>query len=153
MTNAIYLEAPGVIGPSLFMAGGITDCPDWQAEFYKMMSNERIVLFNPRRENFPIHDPSASKAQIAWEFDHMKRADMISFWFPAETLCPIELFELGRWSWTDKTIFVGTDPEYERRRDVIIQLDLARPDVKVASSLKSLVDQVKIHLRETLGIA
>lgn len=148
MSEAIYVEAPATIGTSLFMAGGITDCPDWQADFRKMLGGQRLVLVNPRRENFPMHNPAAAKAQIEWEFDHLDRADMISFWFPKETLCPIVLFELGRWSGTDKKIFVGTDPEYERRNDVIIQLRLARPEVQITSSLKSLADQIRIWLRE-----
>jgi hypothetical protein len=27
-----------------------------------------VYLFNPRRENFPINDPNASKEQIEWEY-------------------------------------------------------------------------------------
>ena len=27
-----------------------------------------LVVFNPKRENFPIDDPNAAYEQIAWEF-------------------------------------------------------------------------------------
>jgi len=150
----IYIEAPNTFWevakslshddqPSLFLAGGITDCPDWQKEVKEALSNEEIVIFNPRRANFPIHDPSAARKQILWEFKHLRLANAILFWFPKETMCPIVLYELGAWSMTPKEIFIGVHPEYKRKQDVEIQTSLARPEVKIAYSLKDLIKQVK----------
>ena len=89
---------------SLFIAGGITDCPDWQQDFVKLLSDTDITILNPRRANFPIHDSNAALEQIKWEHDNLRRAVAISFWFPKETICPIALYELGAWSMTDKPI-------------------------------------------------
>ena len=80
---------------SLFIAGGITDCPDWQQDIVKLLSDTDITLLNPRRSNFPIHDPNAALEQIAWEHEMLRCARAISFWFPKETICPIVLYELG----------------------------------------------------------
>ncbi len=33
----------------LFLAGGIANCPDWQAEAIKLLGNQDIVVANPRR--------------------------------------------------------------------------------------------------------
>lgn len=132
---------------SLFLGGGITDCPDWQKEMVHRLTETRLAIYNPRRANFPIDDPEAAEEQITWEYVHLQRADAAVFWFPCETLCPIVLFELGRWSYAmvpahEKPIFVGVHPDYKRRKDVEIQMQLARPRLKVVYDLKSLAQQV-----------
>jgi hypothetical protein len=128
---------------SLFLGGGITGCPDWQAEVAALLADTPLTLLNPRRANFPIHDPNAAYEQIAWEHTHLRRADAILFWFPCETLCPIVLYELGAWSMTDKLLFVGVHPDYQRRADVEIQTSLVRPDVRVVYSLGDLARTVR----------
>jgi len=133
---------------SIFLAGGITNCPDWQQEMVELLHDTDLILLNPRRADFPIGDPNAAKEQITWEHDHLRKATMILFWFPCETLCPIVLYELGAWSMTDKLIFVGMHPEYQRRQDVEIQTRLARSDVRIVYKLKSLADLICCRLAE-----
>ena len=128
---------------SLFLAGGITGCPDWQQEAVQLFQSTEITLFNPRRKDFPINDPHAATEQIKWEHCYLRKADAILFWFPCETLCPIVLYELGAWSMTSKPIFVGRDLDYQRKKDVEIQTKLTRPEVEVVGSLDALVAQVK----------
>lgn len=145
-----YIEAPTIYKgnkKSLFLAGGITNCPDWQADLIKLLKNENIVLFNPRWKNFPMNSKIAKK-QIKWEFDHLHKATAISFWFCKETLCPIVLYELGAWSKTDKTLFIGVHPEYKRKIDVEIQTKLIRKDIKIVYDLKSLSNQIKKWIKK-----
>lgn len=142
----IYLEAPENferIHKSIFLAGGITGCPDWQQEMVKLLQDTNLILFNPRRADFPIYDPDAAQEQITWEHIHLRQADAILFWFPCETLCPITLYELGTWSMSGKQIFVGVHPDYQRRQDVEIQTKLVRPRVEIVYSLQELARQVK----------
>ena len=150
----IYIEAPSDLVHSgrgfrrLFLAGGITGCPNWQREMVAALEKKEdsLIVLNPRRENFPIHDSRAAYAQIEWEHQALRFANLISFWFPKETLCPIVLYELGAWSMSDTFIYVGVHPEYPRRQDVEIQTKLVRPDVTIASSLDELIDQVRKDL-------
>jgi hypothetical protein len=140
-----YIEAPDeFLGKetSLFLAGGITGCPDWQQDVVRALKNEPITLLNPRRKSFPIEDSTASVEQIKWEYSHLRNASAISFWFPHETLCPIVLYELGAWSMTDKPIFVGVHPDYQRKLDVEIQTSLVRPKVEIVYSIQNLVEQI-----------
>ena len=140
-----YIEAPQeFLGKemSLFLAGGITGCPNWQQQVARALNNESITLLNPRRKNFPIKDSTAALKQIKWEYSHLRKASVISFWFPKETLCPIVLYELGAWSMTDKPIFVGVHPDYQRKLDVEIQTSLIRPEVEIVYSLQDLVEQI-----------
>jgi hypothetical protein len=141
----LYIEAPteyAGAGPSLFLAGGITDCGNWQRDFADALRGTDLVVLNPRRERFPTDDPTAAEQQIRWEFRHLRRATARLFWFPSATLCPIALFELGAWSRGGEPLFVGVDPAYARRTDVEVQMRLARPDVNVVYSLRDLTKQV-----------
>ena len=128
--------------PTMFLAGGITDCHDWQTEMVDMLANVDIVLFNPRRADFPIGDQNAAIDQITWEYKHLQRADMILFWFPCETLCPIVLYELGWAHNIKRKIYIGTHPDYKRAHDVEIQMHLARPEIVIVHTLEDLASQV-----------
>lgn len=142
-----YVEAPDMWIEAdddikLFLAGGITGCPDWQKAMVSHLRNAEVTLLNPRRADFPIHDPQAAQAQIEWEFHALRAAEAILFWFPRETLCPIVLYELGAWSMTDRKIFVGMDKDYQRKQDVIIQTGLVRPEVFIVTALADLAAQI-----------
>lgn len=140
---------------TLFLAGGITGCGDWQADMIAMLgraagaglagpplpAGEWAVL-NPRRPDYRDSEDEARR-QIAWEHAHLAAADAVSFWFPRATLCPITLLELGRWSGIAKPIFVGVEPGYARGLDVEAQLSLSRPFMGVARSLEELASLVR----------
>ncbi|MHC4413629.1 MAG: nucleoside 2-deoxyribosyltransferase domain-containing protein [Planctomycetota bacterium] len=111
----------------------------------QLLSNTHLTLLNPRRANFPIHDPNEAMEQIVWEYNHLRKADAILFWFCQETLNPIVLYELGTWSMTNKLLFIGIHPEYRRRQDVEIQTDLVRPEIEIVYSLQELSMQIKTN--------
>lgn len=144
---------------TLFASGGITGAPNWQPEYLDMLKDADGLVFNPRRPEFDVRDPNNAIAQIKWEANYLEFASAISFWFPKETLCPITLYELGRWTplvatrdpyggtnhymLERKTLFIGVHPEYARRTDVEIQTKLARPDITIVYSLPELAAQVR----------
>jgi len=92
---------------SIFMAGGISGCSDWQTDLKEKLHSRisRLVLINPRRHNFNSKDESLTRGQITWEFQHLRLASAILFWFPKETLCPITLYELGCWNMVSDAFF------------------------------------------------
>lgn len=133
-----------------FLAGGITKCPDWQAEVIKEImrldeedraNNDTIakdytlVLFNPRRENFPINDPTAARNQIQWEFDALETTDIFSMYFcESESDQPICMYELGRnmseisalhEEEITRYMCLSVENGYSRKQDVEIQTELA----------------------------
>lgn len=150
-----YIEAPHsysqhVLHRSVYLAGGITNCPDWQQQMVHLLRHTDYTLLNPRRKCFPISDPNASHEQITWEYHALRDASVILYWFPSETLCPIVLYELGAWSMTEKPFYVGVHPQYARRTDVEIQTLLVRPEVKIVYSLEDLAEQVQNHKFEQI---
>ncbi len=100
----------------------------WDAQIGPYGSDGRLwrpldlVVFNPRRRNFPMNDPNASYQQILWEHEHLRQATAIWFWFPKETLCaiaPLRTGELG--PRTRRCFRSGCIPKYQRRMDVEIK--------------------------------
>jgi hypothetical protein len=152
----IYVEVPHKIEvnkKSIFLAGGITGCPDWQKKVVEKIKDLDIVIYNPRRADFDVSDPNDSKVQIEWEHEMLKKADVISFWFCKETIQPITLYELGAHTVTSKPLIIGMDKGYERREDVEIQTKLERPDTEFVYSLKDLSDKIFRLFNEILFIS
>lgn len=127
-----------------FLAGGITNCPDWQSQVIENLKAydakfpgelDDLVIFNPRRANFPIDDPNASKEQIMWEFNWLEKMDIFSMFFTGgDSDQPICMYELGRNIYRmqmmfrttfHKRIVISCDPTYRRANDVKIQTALA----------------------------
>ena len=50
----------------LFLAGGITNCDDWQSKVIDELnafSLDDLMIFNPRRKHFDVSDKNASQKQ------------------------------------------------------------------------------------------
>lgn len=121
---------------TIFLAGGITGCEDWQSIVIKNLEDIRdLVIFNPRRSTFDATDSSKSFEQIIWEFNCLEMMDFFTVYFAgSDSVQPITLYELGRnlvrmkerfpedWN---KRILIGIADEYKRKEDVVIQSMLA----------------------------
>lgn len=134
------IEAPNPYpdNADLFLGGGITNCPNWQTDVVKMLEGTDLVVLNPRRSAAFTGD--IADEQIRWEYEALRSVKTVMFWFPKETLCPITLFELGVFSQRkDTRLIVGTHPDYARRFDVQVQMELSRPEVFVHDRFQSMV--------------
>jgi hypothetical protein len=132
--------------PGIFLAGGISNCSDWQSEVIAKLADKDVQLINPRRDDFDITNPDMSVEQICWEWEHLHAADAIIFYFAPETVCPITLYELGVHATNLTDIFVTCHPDYVRKLDVEIQLSLARPSVKVHDNIDDMIaDVIKFY--------
>lgn len=151
--NEIYsLENNGNL--KVFLAGGISNCPDWQSILIDDIKDiAHLTIYNPRRKNFPIGDPNAAEEQITWEFNHLRDADIVIFWFSRGSLNPIVLYELGMWgNSNNRLVIVGIDSQYERKQDVVIQTQLARPDVVLADSLEEISEALHIVINTLISM-
>jgi len=146
-----YIEAPQEFdlgGRAIFLAGGISDTDNWQSQLIRLLRGIDATILNPRRAHFPMGDPREGRRQIEWEFRHLAKADLLAFWFPRETLCPVALFELGICAAGSRALIVGAHPAYARRFDLEIQLRLRRPDMVVVDTIADLAAQIT----ETLAV-
>ena len=155
-----YVEAPNPHqhelgdGPSIFLAGGITGCPDWQAEVRQLLTDRPVTVFNPRRATFDVSNPNGAAEQIEWEVAHLRQADVTLFWFPAagNVVQPIALFELGM-ALSDRRhcgrqIAVGVESGYAREFDVREQCRWAIPELPVRSTLRDVVADALAVVKE-----
>lgn len=136
--------------PGVFLAGGISNCQDWQEDVAHRIANSLdIDVINPRRYNWNMDSQSeASIDQIRWEFKQIEECEFMLFWFCEETLCPITLYELGRAVERREALRgpdhiplrVGTHPNYQRKLDVVTQVGLVRPEVPIYHDLNKMVD-------------
>lgn len=143
-----YVQAPQPYdgpGPVLFLAGGISGCPDWQSEAAAMLRDTPgLTVLDPRRATFDLADPDLATEQITWEHTHLHRADVVLFWFaPGGSVQPITLYELGVHVTRGVPLAVGADPGYPRRLDVRVQLALARPGLRVHDTLAGTVREAE----------
>ncbi len=134
---AVYEKNGGDI--AVFLAGGITGCPNWQKDMESLLGHTTYTLLNPRRDGeFNTIQPEWGVQQIEWEHQHLKQSDYVLFWFPKEGMCMITLFELGKCLASGKKVVIGCDPEYIREFDVRTQARLMRPNMPIARSLDEL---------------
>lgn len=119
---------------SVFLAGGITGCPDWQKIVIQELESEDISVYNPRQERFCVADKSASYKQIVWEYERLEKMDIFSMYFcGGDSIQPICMYELGRnilrmqnrfpSDWQNR-IVISVEDGYQREQDVIIQVEL-----------------------------
>lgn len=161
-----YIEAPKIVeiknDLSVFLAGGISNCEDWQAHSAEKLSQlENLTVINPRRNDWKVdkNEIEESVKQISWEFDYIRKTTDIIFWFTDDTLQPISLYELGaalqrnskywdeRLPFEDEhgfvkgqRIFLGADMDYKRILDVKIQAKLINYRWKVKNNLDDLLE-------------
>lgn len=138
---------------TVFLAGGITGCENWQNEVISKLMElseyyflDRLAIYNPRCETFDINDCSAEVNQIRWEYARLKTCDIFSAFFQAsESLQPISLYELGKNSVRrdPTTCVVTVQKGYKRERDVLIQCALERIPVNYISGEEA----IEVHAR------
>lgn len=148
MSKAIVIEAPNcppkmTYFESVFLAGGITNVCDWQADVIKMLAEQEITIFNPRRANFDVSNPDVSYEQITWEHRYLRLVHTVFIWFSHETLQPISLFELGSALQRDQKLIIGCDPKYPRSMDVRVQCALQGYKGSIFSDVETMADFYK----------
>ena len=126
-----------------YLSGGITNCPNWQQEVIQTLQSmemggvnvEHLVIFNPRRNHFPIDKGiSVIEEQIAWEYGWLEQADIFAAYLSGGGATqPLTMYEIGRNvlsqmkrgnNWADR-IIVSVDHEYKYWQDITIQIRLA----------------------------
>ena len=161
------ITAPEIYKPTrtadikVFLAGGITDCSDWQSKVIEELEKldslynlDDVVIFNPRRENFDVTDPDATIDQIEWEHKYLNDCDIFSIYFEAsKSLQPICMYELGKHSLKDRKV-VTVQKGYLREEDVLIQckldglwVDYIFGDEAIAVHARRIAYQIDWHRR------
>ena len=94
-----YATAPR---PYIFLAGSIEmgTAERWQARVIEACRDMPGTILNPRRDDWDASwvqsiGNEKFREQVEWELDAQANADLIAFYFSADTKSPITLLELG----------------------------------------------------------
>lgn len=137
---------------SIFLAGGITNCSDWRTEVIAQLNknyaaDNRVIILNPKRENFDVSDTTETLRQIKWEHRALKYCDIFGMFFcESESVQPICLYELGKqlsyynsvFDYNEKIMHtvIGVEEGYSRKEDVVIQSNLMGYPVDILRGIK-----------------
>lgn len=133
VVTAPHLYIPRHDEITVFLAGGISGCRDWQKEtiehLYRFVGRDdnQVVVYNPRQEKFDINNPHAASDQITWEYQYLNQVDIFSMYFVGgNQVQPICMYELGHYTkpYGDPQV-ISVETDYIRKNDVIIQVALA----------------------------
>lgn len=89
--------------PSVILYGSISPTTPWQAHLTAALSDLPITIINPictAWDSTWVEDTSDPRfvAQVEWEMDHGKIADVVVIYFVPGTQAPISLLELGMYA-------------------------------------------------------
>lgn len=119
----------------VFLAGSIEmgKAELWQDQIIKFAEtpearnyyhSNNTLFYNPRRADWDstwkqdITDGNFYR-QVSWELTALERSTHILYYFAPNTMSPISLLELGKFSsYPDKKIVVVASPEYARKGNV-----------------------------------
>lgn len=123
---------------TVFLAGGITNCENWQKEVIDYLMSlpeektDRLVIFNPRRDKWPKNsDTEEIRRQINWEADYIRSADIFTMYFTntEKSDQPICFYELGKYANRNNDI-ISYQEGFKRALDVEFQMSTnGRADV------------------------
>jgi hypothetical protein len=130
--TAPHLYIPKYDDVTVFLAGGITGCRDWQKETIEHLrkfvgrDDTQVVVYNPRQEDFDINNPAATIDQITWEYQYLNQVDIFSMYFVGgDQVQPICMYELGRYIKPyEEDQVISVEMDYIRKIDVINQVAL-----------------------------
>jgi hypothetical protein len=136
----------------LFLAGSIEmgNAINWQECIIKGLANMRIVIFNPRRDNWDsswgqdIRD-DRFREQVCWELDKLNRADLIIMYFDINTKSPITLLELGLYANSKRLVVCCPEGFWKKGNVDIVCRTYGIPMV---SDLEELIAYIRIKVGE-----
>jgi hypothetical protein len=136
----------------IFLGGSIEmgKAPDWQAAFADKIASLPVAAFNPRRIRWDdsLEQDIKNKAllhQIHWEMTNLDRADLIILYLHPNTISPVSLMELGRYSQSGKVI-VCCPEGYHRRGNV--QYLCEKDNVLLLDDFDELVETAIVNVEE-----
>lgn len=126
--------------PRLFLAGCANT--NWRKSFTESLEGMDVIVYDPKRDNWDDMTDKDSFEQIKWEFENLRKSDIIVFWFNKGSVCPITLLEYGMWGLSKGTpIVVYIENGYEKEKDIILQTLLARPDIHICTLPSSFANE------------
>ncbi len=138
----------------IFLGGSIDmgNSENWQEKLEEDLSNNNIVILNPRREDWnkdwqPISTDSNFRVQVEWELEALEFADIIIMYFAPNSQSPISLLEFGLYARTKKLIVLCPDGFWRKGNvDIVAEkynIQTVQTFDELILELKAQIDQFK----------
>ena len=136
---------------SVFLAGSIAGgtAQNWQDRIIESLSNEEVVLVNPRRNSWDKSwkqdiDSIQFNEQVNWELEALEKSDIIVMYFDASTKSPISLLELGLFAKSQKLIVCCPDGFWRKGN---VDIVCARYGIQQVEELEDLVNEIRKKIK------
>lgn len=112
---------------TIFLAGTIDmgDSVDWQKQITEALSDEDVLILNPRRDNWDstwkqeMGNPKFNE-QVSWELQGQEDADLVVFYFADDSKSPITMLELGITLGSEKPGIIYCSDKFYRKGNIDI---------------------------------
>jgi hypothetical protein len=137
----------------IFLGGSIDmgSAENWQERLTKDLSDyENIVILNPRRDDWDSswkQDPTPGTQfyeQVSWELDQQENADVLVYYFAADSKSPITLLELGLFG--ADNVIVCCPKEFYRYGNVKMVCD--RYEITMVETYEDMLKTIRDSLDE-----
>ncbi|MCW5913482.1 MAG: nucleoside 2-deoxyribosyltransferase domain-containing protein [Chitinophagaceae bacterium] len=139
----------------IFLGGSIDmgNAEDWQHTVETRLSDEDVVLLNPRRDDWnkewkPISTDTHFRNQVEWELNALEKADIIIMFLAPGSQSPVSLLELGLYARTHKLMVVCPEG-FWRKGNVDIVCE--KYGIETYSDLHKLLEALKEKIRKHHG--
>lgn len=138
--------------PRVFVAGSINmgATRDWQSEFADALTDQDVVILNPRRADWHASwrtesDEPEFRRQVEWELAALESADVIVMYLDPASQSPISLLEFGLYARTGRLI-AFCPPGFWRKGNVDVTAEFY--DVRQVDSFEALIAAAREALAE-----
>jgi hypothetical protein len=135
----------------IFLGGSIDmgNAENWQARVEQKLSDKKVFLFNPRRDDWnkewkPISSDTNFRKQVEWELNALEKADVIIMYFAPNSQSPISLLELGLYAKTKKLMVVCPEG-YWRKGNVDIVCEKYK--IKMFDTIDDVIEAINIQVK------
>ena len=122
---------------------------DWQAKVSKELKNEKVILLNPRRDDWntawkPVKEEPEFRKQVEWELNALENADYIIMYFGKDSKSPISLLEMGLYAKSGKLLVICPDGFWRKGN---VDITAEKYGVKQFDSIENVLDYLKNNLK------
>ena len=126
---------------------------DWQHTVETRLSDEDVILLNPRRDDWnkewkPVSTDTHFRNQVEWELNALEKADIIIMFLAPGSQSPVSLLELGLYARTHKLMVVCPEG-FWRKGNVDIVCE--KYGIETYSDLHILLEALKGKIRKYHG--
>jgi hypothetical protein len=143
---------------TLFLAGTIDNgtSVDWQKKVANELQNEKVTIFNPRRESWNAAPTQEDlEFQIEWELERIEMCEFVLMHLEDDSKSPVSLLELGlllatpdfepQYAASRKKLIVSCSPKFYRYTNVARTCE--RYDTIIFHSLDDAIDVTRQRIR------